>query len=201
MPSSQEPLHDPNADLTDRLLHALASPIRRRILRALMVAPGSASTLSRELGLPLGTVAYHLTTVLYETCRVVKIVAKNQRRGAQEKIYALEPSPYIGIKWPEVPPQLRSSIYGVALSTFMVSVIASLEAEATQPRQHNIFRFQPIAADQQGRQEIVAAVETLQSTLKSVAKRCAGQEPTDLLRLVVGTAAFESPAEAAGGNA
>lgn len=73
----------------DRVLHALGHPIRRQILRSLVGADGSASSICRELELDLSVVSYHLNQVLAKECGVVEMVKAVERRGALEKIYAL----------------------------------------------------------------------------------------------------------------
>jgi DNA-binding transcriptional ArsR family regulator len=73
----------------DRVLHALGHPIRRQILRSLVRADGSASSICRELELDLSVVSYHLNQVLAKECGVVEMVEAIERRGALEKIYAL----------------------------------------------------------------------------------------------------------------
>lgn len=74
----------------ERFLRALAHPIRRRVLRTLVDGPGSATTISRALGLNLGVVSYHLNQVLAEECEVVELVESVPRRGAIEKVYRLK---------------------------------------------------------------------------------------------------------------
>jgi DNA-binding transcriptional ArsR family regulator len=74
----------------DRVLHALGHPVRRQILRSLVKRDGSASAISRELGLDLSVVSYHLNQVLARECGVVELVEAVERRGALEKIYALK---------------------------------------------------------------------------------------------------------------
>ncbi|HEU4739957.1 MAG TPA: winged helix-turn-helix domain-containing protein [Solirubrobacterales bacterium] len=74
----------------DRVLHALGHPVRRQILRSLIKRDGSASAISKELDLDLSVVSYHLNQVLARECGVVELVEAVERRGALEKIYALE---------------------------------------------------------------------------------------------------------------
>jgi len=74
----------------DRILSALSHPIRRRILRALVDGPGSASALSRSFGVDVGVVSYHLNRVLAKQCEVVELVESVPRRGSMEKIYRLK---------------------------------------------------------------------------------------------------------------
>lgn len=74
----------------ERMLRALNHPVRRQIVQVLLTGEGSATTISRELGLSLGVVSYHLNQVLAGECDVVELVDSVQRRGAIEKIYRLK---------------------------------------------------------------------------------------------------------------
>jgi DNA-binding transcriptional ArsR family regulator len=185
---------DPNSDLADRLFYALSYPLRRRILRSLMERPASAKTLSDAYGLPLGNVSYHLGTVLFKTCGLIELVETNQRRGAAERVYGIKPEAYIGaVRWPGLPASLRSAVQGIAMSTFIASAVASLEAEPDKPERPGLFSVQPVPVDKKGHREIAAAIENLQTTVKSVAKRCSTvDDPADLFQLIVGSVVFEA---------
>lgn len=74
----------------DRILRVLNHPIRRRILRELVEGPGSAKTISRQLGEELGLISYHLNQVLAKDCGIVELADSVARRGAIEKIYQLK---------------------------------------------------------------------------------------------------------------
>ncbi len=74
----------------DRVLRALNHPIRRRMLRAMIDGPGSATTLARQLKLELGLTSYHLNQVLAKECGIVELVDSIPRRGAIEKVYRLK---------------------------------------------------------------------------------------------------------------
>lgn len=70
-----------------RLLHALNHKVRRRILRHLAEADGAVSpvAISRQLGIPLGVVSYHVTTLRH--CKAVEQTKVEQVRGAVEHFY------------------------------------------------------------------------------------------------------------------
>lgn len=181
-----------NDDLTDRLMCALATPLRRRIMTSLMHEPASASTLSEEYGIPLGNVSYQLSKVLFERCGAVKIVAIYQRRGAAEKVYGLEPAAFIGIvDWPSIPASIRSGVHGVTMTKFLTVAIAAIEAEADEPEIAGIYSMQPVAVDRDGQEEIVTAVEDLKAKVRAIAARCTALHPAELRQVIVGGAAFE----------
>lgn len=191
--------YQPNDDLADRLMCALATPLRRRMVTSLMREPASAKMLSDEYGMPLGNLSYHLSTVLFDRCRVVKVVARHQRRGAEEKVYGLRSTAFAGaVDWPEIPASIRTGIHGVTMSSFLTAAIAAMEAETDKPEVPSIYSMQPVAVDSDGQQEIAAAIEDLRERVRTVAARCAAANPTDLRQMVIGSASFEAapgPAE------
>jgi DNA-binding transcriptional ArsR family regulator len=81
----------------DRMLHALNHPVRRRALRLLSYQDGSASTLSKAMGIELGIVSYHLNQVLGKECEIVELVDTVPRRGALEKFYRLRADALSGV--------------------------------------------------------------------------------------------------------
>jgi DNA-binding transcriptional ArsR family regulator len=181
-----------SSDLTDRLLYALAAPIRRRILQSLMRGPASAKTLAAEYEMPLANVSYHLSAVLFKKCGVVELTEKHQRRGAMEKVYALKTEGFFDlIKWADLPAAMRSGLQGLALDDFVAAAVRSLEVEGDKPQDPGVLCLQPVAVDRKGRDEIIAALRQAQAIVKAVAERCETVDPALRTQLMVGTAAFE----------
>jgi DNA-binding transcriptional ArsR family regulator len=179
--------------LATRLLCALNHPLRRQIINALVQEPASASTLSKTFGVPLSNVSYHLNEILWRECDLVKIVQRNQRRGAMETVFAVKPEVFVqAIDWPAVPEPLRSGLRGLALQNFQTAAIAALEADAGMPNETSVYMFRPAWIDRQGQREISAAIEQLLATVKTVEDRCAHLDPAELLNLIIGIAAFEA---------
>lgn len=183
---------EPNEDVIARLALALNHPDRRRILKALMQEPGSATSLSRAFGMPLGNIAYHLIKVLYEECDVVTVIEVNPRRGAHEKVFALKPEAFVGaLDWKEVPEPIRSGLRGVGLRYFQDAAIGALEAEADEPDEASAYVCRPIQVDEDGKREIREALKEFIGKVTGVEGRFSEADPADLLNLVVGAAAFE----------
>jgi DNA-binding transcriptional ArsR family regulator len=68
----------------------LSHPLRIQILYALTIEPGSASTLSRDLDLPLEHVSYHLNQVLDRQHGLVRLLPKRRTRGHDEQFYRVD---------------------------------------------------------------------------------------------------------------
>jgi DNA-binding transcriptional ArsR family regulator len=73
-----------------RVVKALAHPLRAKLLALLDRREASPSQLSEELGVPLGTVSYHVRT-LHEM-GLLRLVGEARQRGAVEHYYT-------GVKW------------------------------------------------------------------------------------------------------
>jgi DNA-binding transcriptional ArsR family regulator len=120
------------------MLRALNHPVRRRVLRALVDGKvGSATTLSRELGLSLGVTSYHLNKVLAGECDVVELVDSVPRRGAIEKFYRLKvhalgvDDPDAGEGTPGAPRKMsREDRFILEIAAMDVDAIETLEGNA-----------------------------------------------------------------------
>lgn len=72
-----------------RLEIALAHPLRARVLAILDENVASPKQLARELGAPLGVVAYHVRVL--GSLELIELVDVTQRRGAVEHRYTAVP--------------------------------------------------------------------------------------------------------------
>jgi DNA-binding transcriptional ArsR family regulator len=72
-------------DEATRMAKALSHPLRSVILSRLNERVASPSELAEELGAPLGTVSYHVRTLLNLDC--IELVSTRPRRGAVEHHY------------------------------------------------------------------------------------------------------------------
>lgn len=75
-------------DRSTAVAKAVAHPVRRDILRTMAKnsnGPVSPAKLAEELGVPIGTVAYHVRELKDHT--VIKLVKTTPRRGAVEHFY------------------------------------------------------------------------------------------------------------------
>lgn len=186
-------------DAISQLIHALKHPLRRRILKALMRGPVSASALSKEFEVQLSSVSYHLAKVLKQ-CGALLVVEQVPRRGVTETVYRLKPSFFLEvIDWPAIPEPLRSGLRGLALHDFLEAAIASLETDAAStkksnhPRKDNCYYlYLPVSADEDGQHEINAAADEFKKRVAAVEARCAVLDPADLISLIVGVASFEA---------
>jgi DNA-binding transcriptional ArsR family regulator len=107
----------PMSNVTDqKLVKAMAHPLRLRILGALEHRTASPSELAEELDAPLGNVSYHVRQL--HGLGLLKLVKETPRRGAVEHYYRLEARPHItDMAWADSPPIVKEAMLGGVLST------------------------------------------------------------------------------------
>lgn len=154
----------------DRVLRALNHPIRRRILAALVHENGSAKTLAKAFHEPLGVVSYHLNEVLARECDVVELVDVVPRRGAKERIYALN-------------------------DDLLIAAITTIEAGSVDSLEGGTLEWSPVQVDWQCWLEIREAAAHFkekvgQAVRESHARRQTRQGSDELHNIVLGLAAF-----------
>jgi DNA-binding transcriptional ArsR family regulator len=183
--------------IDQRLVRALAHPLRIQILDILSERVASPNTLSMELETGLSHVAYHTRTL--DKCGCLELVDTAQRRGATEHFYKASPGAFIGNReWRTVPSSVRGAISAATLQTFLDKAIAALEAGTLDGRDDTIFRWMPLQLDPEGWKDVVAILEEatnqiLAAHLRSQDRIAAG-ESRETISTVIGMASFETAA-------
>jgi DNA-binding transcriptional ArsR family regulator len=100
----------PHHDISDeRVVRALTHPLRVRILALLEDRTASPSELAAELSAPLGTVSYHVRTLV--RLGLLQLVGRKQRRGAIEHYYRAVSRPRITDQaWGELPEIVKRAL-------------------------------------------------------------------------------------------
>jgi DNA-binding transcriptional ArsR family regulator len=106
----------PFADLSDqRVVKALAHPLRVQILSLLEQQTASPSELSAELRVPLGNVSYHVRQL--QSFGLIRLVRTTPRRGSIEHHYELVARPDITDQaWEQLPEIVKHAMIGAALA-------------------------------------------------------------------------------------
>ena len=183
--------------IDQRLVRALAHPLRIQILDILSERVASPNTLSMELETGLSHVAYHTRTL--DKCGCLELVDTAQRRGATEHFYKASPGAFIGNReWRTVPSSVRGAISAATLQTFLDKAIAALEAGTLDGRDDTIFRWMPLQLDEEGWKDVVATLEEatnqiLAAHLRSQDRITSG-ESRETVSTVIGMASFETAA-------
>jgi DNA-binding transcriptional ArsR family regulator len=144
--------------IDQKLVRALAHPVRVQILEVLSERVASPNILAAELGTGLSHVAYHTRTL--ERCGCLELVETAQRRGATEHFYKAKPRAFIGDQaWRKVPRAVRDGVTAASLRTFIDKAIAALEAGTIDDRDDTALNWMPIQLDEDGWREVVAIME------------------------------------------
>ena len=181
--------------IDQRLVRALAHPLRVQILEILSDRVASPHRLSIELETGLGDVAYH--TRALESYGCLELVETAQRRGATEHFYKANPDCFVGDRsWRKVPRSVLPGVSGATLQTFLDKAIAALEAGTLDGRDDTIFRWMPLLLDQTGWDEVVAIMEDATNLILAAQRksqdRLGAGAAQEAISTVVGMASFET---------
>lgn len=177
----------------DRVLHALGHPIRRQILRSLVRANGSASSISKEVEMDLSVVSYHLNQVLAKECGVVEMVEAVEKRGALEKIYALR-FEALGGGIPFAGEQPAPGIRPMTVEECFIVAVAAMDEAPFGDLPGSTWEWSLAQVDAKAWREICDAREEFDRRLRAAIEASRERGPEKETRdVVVGAASF--PAE------
>jgi DNA-binding transcriptional ArsR family regulator len=143
--------------IDQRLVQALAHPLRIQILEILTERVASPNLLAHELGEGLTHVAYH--TRALDRCGCLELVDTAQRRGATEHFYKAAPRAFIGDRaWRKVPRSLRGGVTAASLQTFIDRAVNALEAGTIDDRDDTTFSWMPLHLDEEGWEEVTSTL-------------------------------------------
>lgn len=186
---------NPTEVIDQRLIRALAHPLRIQILEALSDHVASPNLLSNELEADLSDVAYHTRALDRFGC--LELIETAKRRGATEHFYKATPGSFVGgPSWRKIPRSVLGGVSAATLQTFLDKAIAALEAGTLDGRKDTVFRWMPLFLDQTGWEEVVATLEeatnqVLAAHLRSQDRLGAGGAG-EAISTVIGLASFET---------
>jgi DNA-binding transcriptional ArsR family regulator len=155
-----------SATIDQRLAKALTHPLRVEILALLNERVASPNEISEELGERLGTVSYHVRTLLELDC--VELVRTAQRRGAVEHYYRAIARPFFSDRdWKRLPASARQSVSDIALRAIWKDVSGALEAGTFDGRDDRHLSRTPLVVDEEGWRDLSALLtETLDRAMQ-----------------------------------
>lgn len=117
---------DTSTGLQTRMIKALGHPLRQRILVLLNEHEASPSTLAKQIGEPIGKVAYHVKILLdYDA---IELVRTQPVRGAVEHFYRATIRPYIEDEhWAQLPLSVRRSLFDQTLQQIWEHAVEGAE--------------------------------------------------------------------------
>jgi DNA-binding transcriptional ArsR family regulator len=181
------------SSIDQRLVDALAHPLRVQILERLQGRIASPKVLSKELDVRLNNLAFHVKTL--EKVGAVEFLYSEPRGGSEEHFYTAVPRSFIGHQdWRRVPLSIRGGVTSEAIRTFVDKVGEALDADTIDRREDTTLNWMPVVVDEQGWRE---TAETLDRALKELmAVAAASRErlgDEDGIPVVTAMAAFEAP--------
>lgn len=182
--------------IDQRMVRALAHPLRIKILEILTERVASPNRISDDLETGLSHVAYH--TRALDKCGCLELVDTAQRRGATEHFYKASPHSFIGDRiWRRVPRALLGGVSGATLQSFMDRAVAALEAGTIDEREDSTLYWMPVLLDEQGWKRVTAAMEeTVDKVLviqEESRERIARRKGRGAISAIIGVASFETP--------
>ena len=127
--------------------------MRVRALEVLNERVASPSELAKELGEPLGNVAYHVK--ILEENDAIELVRTAPVRGALEHFYRAQIRPWFDDEMSaQLPNSIRRAIFGEILQYIWGDVVAASEAEGFDDPKTHITRT-PLDLDEEAYEEVV----------------------------------------------
>lgn len=108
-------MHEVAASLDDRMLRAVAHPLRFQILVAFSEAVASPKQVAERLGETVPRVAYHVRRLA--ALGAIELVSTRPRRGATEHFYRAVTQPWFDDEaWARLPLATRRTLFGDTLA-------------------------------------------------------------------------------------
>jgi DNA-binding transcriptional ArsR family regulator len=182
-----------NGDIDQRLVKALAHPLRLQILQILggqVASPAQMADLTEQ---PVGNVAYHTNVLLEYGC--IELVEEKPRRGAVEHFYRAKPHATVDSRsWQDAPEPLRRELVAASLDSFLIRATAAFEAKTFQTRKGSAFTWQPFTVDESGWKEVLRILKEGEERIRRIGEESAKriESPQQGISIVVAFSAFET---------
>lgn len=149
-----------------RLVKALAHPLRVEILVILNERMASPNELSKELDEGLSQVSYHVKVLKDFEC--IEMVKTEPRRGAVEHYYRATERAFLTDRdWQSLPDSVKPGVSSSAIQMIVDDVIEAMEGGTFDARDDRHISWTPGVVDEQGWAESVDLVaETLERLIK-----------------------------------
>lgn len=147
-----------------RLVKALAHPLRVEILTILNERMASPNELSKELDEGLSQVSYHVKVLKDFEC--IEMVKTEPRRGAVEHYYRATERAFLTDRdWQKLPDSIKPGVSASVVELFMGEVVGALSQGTFDAREDRHLSWTPGVVDEQGWDE---SVDLINETLERV---------------------------------
>lgn len=177
------------------LIKALGHPLRFHALQILNTRVASPNEISKELGVPVNKLAYHVR--ILQKANLIELVKTEQRRGATEHYYrATSRAELTDEDWMHLPPNVQGEISLELLKAIGADVTNALKASSFDARNDRRLTWLPMKLDQEGWREAMAilaeAEEKLVALETAAAERQLGSDES-LIPTSITLMGFELP--------
>jgi DNA-binding transcriptional ArsR family regulator len=167
-------VNPPDAAVDQRLIKALAHPLRERILQALNETVASPAQLARALDEPLGNVSYHVKILL--ECEAIELVRTAPVRGAIEHFYRATMRSYLSDDdWEALPLSVRRGSDSQNLKRIWEDVVAAAEDGGFDDHRTHISATN-LDLDEEGHEKFAAALDAFLSTALEIQGEAADRD-------------------------
>lgn len=151
--------------LDQRLIKALAHPLRADILAVLNERVASPNELAKGFGEGLSQVSYHVK-VLHE-CECIELVKTEPRRGAVEHYYRATARAFLADgDWERLPEVARSGFTASLMQGAVEDAVAALREGTFEARTDSHLSWTPLIVDEEGWKDLAALLaETLEGVM------------------------------------
>lgn len=152
--------------MDQRLVKALAHPLRVEILTILNERMASPNELSKELDEGLSQVSYHVKVLKDFEC--IEMVKTEPRRGAVEHYYRATARAFLSdADWQKLPDSIKPGMSAAFVRALIDEVVIALNSGTFDARDDRHISWTPGFVDEQGWEETVdLAAETLERVIK-----------------------------------
>lgn len=156
---------DKSTGVDQRLVKALAHPLRVQILTILNERMASPNELSKELDEGLSQVSYHVKVLKDFEC--IEMVKTEPRRGAVEHYYRATARAFLSDRdWQNLPDSVKPGLTASGLRMIIDDVVGAINGGSFNAREDVHMSWTPGVVDEQGWAESAAlAEETLERVL------------------------------------
>jgi DNA-binding transcriptional ArsR family regulator len=149
-----------------KLVKALAHPLRVEILMILNERMASPNELSKELDEGLSQVSYHVKVLKDFDC--IEMVKTEPRRGAVEHYYRATSRAFLADRdWKHLPDSIKPGVSASVFESMVADVVGSMQTGTFNKRDDVHMSWTPGVVDEQGWNEATDLVnETLEKIMK-----------------------------------
>jgi DNA-binding transcriptional ArsR family regulator len=185
----------PKEAVDQKLVKALAHPLRAHILGILNERVASPNQLSQELDEGLSQISYHIKVLRDYEC--IELVKTEPRRGALEHFYRGMRRAFLDdSSWEQLPPAVREGISITTLRMVAQQAMRAIEAGTYDARRDSHMSYTPVVLDEEGWKDTAAVLGKALDDVLEIQAQSAGrlaEARADGFPATVAMLGFESP--------